>query len=416
MVVITEAARKGVIDYSRLGLTSNPFIGTVPQKEVSFCVGREKELELISWTLRSAFSGVSTHAVIVGGYGNGKTHLLKFIASQVNTEFNEQAVAIYVNSPGENFRQLYSNLVLGLGRTYFEQLAWKYLGIVSAFGPDSILEHLTSQQVEVLKQEPAKIKEFVESGEILLSDIVHHAKDVLSRQVLLLDFATAFLHLILEEYALLAWKWLAAEDMPYEQRRNMNLSMAISNDDRALRAFLSLKAILHEVGYDTIILLIDEFEAIAGLPERYRQRVLNEIRHLIDLASTGLCIFIGCAPEVWRIIVGDYHAFLERFTEAIFLRPLELSQVYSLISDYLQGVRCEDCPRDKPRTYPFSDALIGEIHRIALGNVRNTLKLCQVSLDYGLAHECDPLTWSDVKERLEALFPSAHEETESNGN
>ena len=57
-------------DYSSYNLKSNPFVGTVPQESVSFCVTREKEAETAWWTLNSALTGTSTHTIIVGGYGN----------------------------------------------------------------------------------------------------------------------------------------------------------------------------------------------------------------------------------------------------------------------------------------------------------------------------------------------------------
>ena len=404
-MILLPPIQQKQIDYEKYGLKENPFTGTVPKDRVNFTIQRDREMQQAFWTLRSALSGVSTHAVIVGGYGNGKTHLVKYLEYLTNEQALDvdkgKALAIYAHSPGENFRQLYSTIILKLGKNFLQDVVWQYLCKICLRSPEAF--GVSKDQEEALQLEPLNLKDMVKKGHVLLSDLMQRAKDDLTQRVQLIDFTTALLHLILNEYSFLAWKWLAAEDMPYEQRKDLGLSMAISNDDRALRAFLSLKNVLNEVGYHLIVLLIDEFELITALPERTRQRILNEVRHLIDLIPSGLCIFLACAPEAWRVILEHYHAFLERFTHTLFLRPLNSSQTLKLVTAYLKKGRLNSIEFDDKR-FPFTSESVAFIHSLSFGNIRSTLKLCQIAIDFGLMNGLERLEGEPLNGFLASLF------------
>ena len=402
MTTTESILRSGRLNYSKYGLKANPFAGSVPCDDVEFVVRRGEEIDRAMWTLRAGTLGTSTHAVVVGGYGNGKTHLLKYLKHLVNEQTSEsdpQDLAIYVHSPGENFRQLYTTVMISLGHHFVQEIVWRYLGFI-CLRHENLLQ-LKDNHKLALKKDGRNLKKIVEKGDLLLSNIVAKAKDDLLQKIRLLDYATAILHLVFDEYSFLAWKWLTAEDMPYDQRKELGLSMSINNDERALRAFLSLKALLEEAGYGLLVLLIDEFEVIVSLPERNRQKVLNEIRHLIDSLPSRLCVFLACAPEAWRIIIEHYHAFLERFTHIVFLTPLNLAQTEQLIIAYLNAARHKT---HQTSPAPFSHESIELIHKLGSGNVRTTLKLCQIAIDLGLMHDLQELSGEILQSSLQRLL------------
>ena len=387
------------VRYNKYNLKRNPFSGSVPQNKIDFIVERENEVKDVSWTISSALEGASTHSIIVGGYGNGKTHLLRFMARVLaHNQDNGQMLAIYVNTPGESFKSLYSSAIHGLSQAFMKRMAWNYLGYFCRReleeGNPTFLEKENREEVaEALNNDLYNMKDLVEEGKILLSQLIDEAKKFIARRVLLVDFTTAFLHLILKEYWFLAWKWLCGEEIPYTQRRELELSMSITNDERALRSFLSLKRLLHDLGYSLIVLLIDEFEVIEALSTRAKQKILNEVRHLIDLTPSGLCILLSCAPEIWRSILSDYHAFTERFAHVILLKPLQKEDLRKLMVAYLNNERMSDAPNEDP-LHPFEEDTLDFLLRNGMGNVRQTLKLCQLAVDLGLRQE---------KERLDAM-------------
>jgi hypothetical protein len=392
-----------LLQYQKYRLTANPFAGAVPRSEVSFLVPRGDELEKAFWTIQSVLSGASTHSIIIGGYGNGKTHTLRYIQSVIQEE-RPDILSVYVGSPGETFRQLYSAILTALGHEFVTDVVWKYLATVATKNSGSL--KVSKEDAERLRSKPLMIKQYVKQGKLLLTELVQLAKEELMPKVRLLDIVTALLHLIFDDFAFLSWKWLIAEDVPYEQRRDLGLTMSINNDDRALRAFLSIRQILLECGYKAIVLLVDEFELVSTLPERSRQRILNEIRHLIDQTPNEFSIFLACAPEAWKMIVEHYHAFLDRFTHYAFLKPLDDKQTLGLIKAYLDRARVG---KNGDTTYPFDREFVHVIQELSMGNVRTTLKLCQIALDYGLMKGLDRVTGS-VRPYLENVLKGRAED------
>ena len=404
--------------YDKYNLQRNPFSGSVPRDKINFIVERGNEVKDVSWTISSALEGVSTHSIIVGGYGNGKTHLLRYVERILsNNQDNEEILAVYVNTPGESFKSLYCSIIHGLGQAFMKRMAWNYLGYLCRKGLEegnpTYLEQADREKIfEALNNDPYSIKKLVEEGKILLPQLIDEAKKFVSSRVLLVDFTTAFLHLILKEYWFLAWKWLCGEDIPYTQRRELELSMSITSDERALRSFLSLKRLLHDLGYSVIVLLIDEFEVIEALPTRAKQKILNEIRHLIDLTPSGFCILLSCAPEIWRSILSDYHAFTERFTHVIFLKPLDKEDLQKLMIAYLSKERISNTPNEDP-FHPFTEDTLDFLLRNGMGNIRQTLKLCQLAVDLGLRQGKKRLDARSIKSLLSQL-PSLNLSSETN--
>ena len=78
---------KKVLDYGRYGLSCNPFpYAGIPREEPVFCANREKELYTIAEVINFSFGRSSSHLALIGSYGNGKTHILRYVKGQVNNQ------------------------------------------------------------------------------------------------------------------------------------------------------------------------------------------------------------------------------------------------------------------------------------------------------------------------------------------
>ena len=97
----------------------------------------------------------------------------------------------------------------------------------------------------------------------------------------------AFLQLTSDETSILAWKWISGEPLYSEQRRELKVASNIDKDEKALQAFMGLKNVLQLIHFKLILLLLDEFESIEILTNIKKQKLLNSIRHLIDLNPLG---------------------------------------------------------------------------------------------------------------------------------
>ena len=368
--------------YEKYCLESNPFpyVG-VPDETLSLYTNRKRELRMIAEVIKVSLGGTSSHIVLVGSYGNGKTHTLKYIKNQMQSQLQD-IIAVYIANPGERLHSLYSNFVYEFGFDQLENLVWRFLEFCSG---------------------EKNLRKKVNEGEVLLPEILEIGKRRLHNEIKYTDFATAFLKLTLEECKFIAWRYLCGEPILYEQRRELDVVMLIDNDEKALRAFMSLKKILSLLGNKLICLLIDEFEFIEYLHPLLKQKILNSTRHLIDLNPKGLCLIIGCAPEVWSDIIKEYHAFSERIFRQITLKALSEADMRNFISSYLQHFRTKE--KDPPSDiFPFTKDAIKAIQRAAEGNIRRMLMICNQAIDIGADTNSTTINAKTLIEMLPDIF------------
>ncbi len=368
--------------YEKFCLERNPFpyVG-VPDETLSLYTNRKRELKMISQVVRVALGGKSAHIVLVGSYGNGKTHTLRYIKNQLQSQLQD-SLAVYIANPGERLHSLYSNFIYEFGFDQLESLVWQFLEFCSG---------------------EKNLRRKVNEGEVLLAEILETGKRRLHNEIKYTDFATAFLKLTLEECKFIAWRYLCGEPILYEQRKELDVVMLIDSDEKALRAFMSLKKILTLLGNKLICLLIDEFEFIVYLHPLLKQKILNSTRHLIDLNPEGLCLIIGCAPEVWSDILREYHAFSERIFRQITLKALSEVDMRNFISSYLQHFRTRD--KDPPsEIFPFTEDAIKAIQRAAEGNIRRMLMICNQAIDLGAETNATIINAKTLRKALPDIF------------
>jgi type II secretory pathway predicted ATPase ExeA len=352
-------------DYSQFGLSENPFpYSPVPDDDPEIYCGQEQATKRISDTVSTMLStGKSKHLVVTGKYGNGKSHTLKYTRSLVRDR--DDVLVGYVAQPGKGFRDIYHEFLYDLGFDRVQAIAYEYLADVA-------------RDITDLKPGGAdEMREFIDEGELLLSELIPTAVQRLNEVTRFADFSRAIVHMVYEDTNLYAWQWLTAEGIRYEQRKEMEIHSALDDDTTSVRAFTALKNLLLELGYTGVFVFVDEFESIARLSPKDEQATLNSIRHLMDQNSHGLCMLFGCAPEVWQDVMSEYHAFSERIGQEVALRPLTDEHIASLVASYLDMAR----ENGGGGIEPFERECLELIHQRSQGNVRQVLSLCSRVLD-----------------------------------
>jgi len=352
-------------DYSKFGLNENPFpYSPVPSDDPLIYCGQEHVTDQISNTVSSVLStGKSKHLVVTGKYGNGKSHTLKYTRSLVRDR--DDVLVGYVAQPGEGFLDIYHEFVYDVGFDRLQKLSYEYLAKVAR------------SETDRNPMSAAAMRDLIDNGEVLLSDLVPTTVQQLSDVTKFADFARAIVHLVYEDTNLYAWQWLTAEGLRYEQRKEMEIHSAVDDDTTAVRAFTALKNMLRDLGYTGVFVFVDEFERIARLSPKDEQATLNSIRHLMDQNSDGLCILFGCAPEVWQDVMSEYHAFSERIGQEVALRPMTEEDIEDLVEEYLELARSNSTGGIEPFT---KDGLQYILQR-SQGNVRQILSVCSRILD-----------------------------------
>jgi type II secretory pathway predicted ATPase ExeA len=352
-------------DYSPYELTENPFpYSPVPDDDPAIYCGQEHATELIGETVSTMLStGKSKHLVVTGKYGNGKSHTLKYTRSLVRDR--EDVLVGYVAQPGEGFRDIYHEFLYDLGFDRVQTLAYEFLA------------HVARDVTDVDPDGPEAMRQSIDDGDLLLSELVPTAIQRLNQVTRFADFSRAIVHMVYEDTNLYAWQWLTAEGIRYEQRKEMEIHSALDDDTTSVRAFTALKNLLLELGYTGVFVFVDEFESIARLSPKDEQATLNSVRHLMDQNSHGLSMLFACAPEVWQDVMSEYHAFSERIGQEVALRPLTDDHIQTLVTDYLDTAR----PDGATSTDPFTDESLSMILQRSQGNIRQVLSVCSRVLD-----------------------------------
>jgi len=389
------------INYHSYFLTRNPFpsIG-VPEEEPSFYIERENETVIIARALASSLRGSSTHLSIVAGYGNGKTHLLRYIKKEIKKHLDkknsEKILVGYIGSSGTSFREIYRCFMYDIGYDFFYELSWQIIGYTALKLIEKEKLNFTEEPKKVeayLKRDLGSIKKLAEDGIVILSSLIKETKEEFLPLVKWQDFLVAFLQLIMEETSLLAWRWISGDPTYSEQRRELGIVTSIDTDERALQIFMCIMRVLKTLGYDLICLLLDEFESIEMLIPLKRQALLNSIRHLIDLNPGGLSLIIACTPETWSDVIRDYHAFSERILKKMALKPLNEQKINTFVKEYLRSCRTVDRNEliqmlnkrkmniEDPELYPFTNEALKMLLEASQGNIRRMLSLCNIAID-----------------------------------
>jgi len=352
-------------DYSSLGLDENPFpYSPVPSDNPEVYCGQDHVASAVSDTVSSVLStGKSKHLVVTGKYGNGKSHTLKYARSLVRDR--EDVLVGYVAQPGEGFLDVYHEFMYDLGFDRVQELAYEFLA------------HVARKHTEMNPMGGASMNSLINEGEILLSELIPKAVQLLSDVTKFADFARAIVHMVYEDTNLYAWQWLTAEGIRYEQRKEMEIHSALDDDTMSVRAFTAFKNMLLKLGYTGVFVFVDEFEGVARLSPKNEQATLNSLRHLMDQNNSGLSMMFGCAPEVWQDIMSEYHAFSERIGREVSLRPMTEDHLEALINSYLDLASSKDVSVSDI----FEEDGLQLILQSSQGNVRQALSICSYTID-----------------------------------
>ena len=335
-----------ILNYKRLLLTQNPFpYVSVPDEEPTIFYDQEKALRALTSVVSSTHTtGSSNHAVLVGSYGSGKSHTLKYIGRFINKDLNKRpkrAIAFYIPHPGAGILDIYKTLVTELGPAVISKLS-------------NHVDDESHYQFELYR--PLRI-------------ISQKSSDTLN-----------------------AWRWLTGERLDIEGRNRLGVGRNI-DDAFANQAFKQIMTLLRRASYTLVSLLIDELETVNELDILRRQKLFNTLRHLLDDNPRNLSVVFACTPAGWDEIVGNAYALARRISRnVIYLETLDEKTITTVISGYvesfrLQGQRLDESIKrlnlddEEARIFPFRKSAIPELLRLSQGNISEVIKCCNVAID-----------------------------------
>lgn len=242
--------------------------------------------------------GGSIFKMVVGIYGEGKTHFL-FSVRERAWQRNYMTAYIPLNpeqTPFHRLEQVYKSIVANLiyPQTSDELLKGHERGIESVIKKwynEKYLELSAEVPEDVLEDE---LERYVSSLETYESNSFRNA------------IKEAFLSLLekREEDFSLIIQWLTGENPPKNMLKNFKIFEKLDKST-AFKLIRSLVEWVQEIGYSGLIVLLDEAEQTPSMSSKQKNTLLNNLRELIDE-----CGHTNFRSTMWFYAVTDEN-FLE---------------------------------------------------------------------------------------------------------
>jgi len=383
-----DFTKREIHDYAIYKLRGNPFPASpVPEESPKIFADQEKALALVKGSVTDSIYSEEkrpVHIIVVGSYGNGKSHTLKVIRTSILDQLypDNIAVAGYTSTRGWSLLAVYQGFIRDLGIDFFEETKIKILQqvcnsekiseasrelvnslLASASTSDLFLDQMP---VETRSQARKEIKNFL-YGIIPDSDYVSAVANMFSS----------------EEAFRISYKWICGEWVDLFTLRRYDITSRLDSDEKALAAIVNLRRLLESIGFGMVFMCIDELEKITLFPDQTRDNFLDAIRHIMDWNPTGLTLILSCSPEALEAI--QRYPPLDRISLRISLDPPDEVNVTKYVEAYVNIYRSEKI--DDP-LFPFNVDILRQMasllsERVKL-NFRNFLKLCHYAIEEGL--------------------------------
>ncbi len=356
-------------DYRKYGLIRNPFPlhGSFPlddeyeERYAKLLIGREELKEKLRKKLENLRTGESSAVVLLlGDYGTGKTHCLKFMEYWAKRKYRNIVPLYFKGLPGPKMKDLLraflDSLEGSLGRDYLTKLASKSLDVERS--------------------------NLVDTKNFLLALASKNQGKVIP-----------------------ALRWAKGYGLSDQMREKLGLVSDL--DETVARDVLStLLRLIWEVRGSKTLLLIDEVEELLKYESTDLYDFYSGLRSLIDTVSTGMMMVLASTPSLLRDeekgIAALSPALRSRISDenTVILSPLDAKGIRTMIVSYLREFRLPSV-RKLMNTYPFTEEAISLIADLSKGIPRNALMIASVALREGLSKGKKEIDESFIRTVLE---------------
>lgn len=230
----------------------------------------------ISFFINAIESNEKATGTVIGGYGLGKTHTLKYIESRLA---KLGVRSFFVPNPKRRITDLYRSVV--------ENLLYDLDGL-------EVEEPLLKKALELSKG---------------TDDIATYAK-----------------------------LWLLGESVPFNIRVKLGLGSNI-DDGKAIRYLVTILKSLTKKNKG-VALLMDEVEALLTLPVSTRAIYMELLRELIDELPPRTVLIVALTPAFWDQMLDLNAALARRLSSfIIYLRNLRRDEMPLILDNYLKRVQ-----------------------------------------------------------------------------
>jgi hypothetical protein len=416
---LEAAPKKPSSEYSGLKLLFNPLPLTgIARDDVAFPPLNaniwKAVLEYITSTYKQQeYRGLA----LVGDYGMGKSHLLKFLNLKINSILGSQekqlpSIAVLIENPGTRPGHLIESIMEHIGRDKFT----KYLSVVllneirKSCEKDgkAFLESLQSGITRYTAGETELAEVFSESNLSNFKAFVRAALEAGAVKEKLEEFSKKVIALkVVDNYnAAEQFTNLLFGDELVAHRSWDAITQEIQtkkSSEASLDEFLkSVIKILRAQGFGHLYVLLDEFEDIlisGKLSKPKAAEYLGVVKLFVNQHIPEISIIIGVSPLGWRETRRVSPGLAARFQEAQ-LPALTEPEARELLRRYLSLARGAEFKEYEEKIVPFDLAAIRKLLKMSESNYRTYLVNCQRLIEYAVSSNVTEIN-SSVVQRFE---------------
>jgi len=404
-------AEKPEANYSHFALKFNPFPVAGLPRFILPPLDPIIDKKIVHFIKSTYHKGEYGGLTIIGDYGMGKTHLLKYIQYLIE-KITEQAredkidfaaVTCFVDRPEDSAQRVVHKIIEDIGPDKIRKYIWAI--VIEKLGADpqnfcrnfrqvSLVEESVEEWTNLF-EEPIKSNylEFLKRFRKLNGNfrkLQESAREIIKSEVVS-DSALAdrYLNLILftdEKLADTSWDVLAG----YVSKRDFQ--------HREILFLNSVVAILRKVGFKHLYVFVDEFEDIGKLSSARKTNYLLTLVTLINRARQW-SVVVSMTRDVLEEEIKKEPPLYDRLTtEIIEIKPLDKRKGTDLILRYLNLAR----EKENTSLHPFSEESIAKMMEISEGNYRSFLLLAHSSLEIALSERASRIS-PEIIERAKEL-------------
>lgn len=383
-------------DYKQFYLRKNPFppIG-VPTSDELITVDREQVIRRFQNVISEVVStGDSIITVLVGPYGSGKSHLLRVFKNSVNRQLltsEEPMIAVYVKSPGEDFRDFFLGFVEDIGRTALTGYSEKAIRAFVDENKDAVSRIIHDGVVQTTISHSD-----YDVGDVLRNSQFHNLFEQIRQSrfsdVHSHDLVIAFLTLAHPDYSSRAWRWLIGESLDRIEKESIQVEQTIDDANTAYSVFTDVIRLFRNIGISSFLILLDELEKLTILQASREARYEDMLRRMLDDHTKSIGFYFAIAPKQWEEITTRGTALVRRLAGNWYLLgKFEADFTKELLERYLAAARLEEYntkvarsrfPDCEPSLAPFASDAVASIQRISKGLISNIILVNRTLLEY----------------------------------
>jgi hypothetical protein len=327
--------------------------------------------------------------VITGDYGSGKSHLLRYLQFQINSQLgygSERSMALLLSNPDLNSQSIVREIFRKIGKPNFTKYLWHTffteIGVLQLQQSHSSTQKfgdLRSKVIRILGQ-PERAVNYREFLENLIEqqdseNFKKELEDVVT--TVLIDYFpnerfVKELYLLMrsddERESLYSWQTLNG-DNPNENSKFFGI---LSSQ----KQFAGILRVLRKTGYAHIYLLIDEF---ADIPLSKTKDPVFDLDSIVEKNVDYFSIAIALPEQAWMWLKAYHSSFSRRFRTIVKLPTLSRVDAETVIKDYLNNAR----KNKHGHPTPFTTDSIRYINQAVGGNIRELLRVCYELIEYG---------------------------------